>query len=55
MKFKVVEKGNPGKPDDKKKQYANAVNTGNLTIRDLTKEIAGHSSLTRGDIEKRVG
>jgi len=51
MKFKVVEKGNPSKPDEKRKQYASAVNAGNLSIKDLAKEIAGRSSLTRGDIE----
>ena len=51
MKYKIIEKGNPGDPKKEKKQYANAVNAGNLTIKELAKEIAGRSSLTRGDIE----
>ncbi|MDR1336050.1 MAG: DNA-binding protein, partial [Tannerella sp.] len=49
MKYKVVEKGNPSDPTAPKKQYANAVNAGRLTIKDFAKEIAGRSSLTRGD------
>jgi predicted histone-like DNA-binding protein len=51
MKYKVVKKGNPANPAAPKKQYANAVNAGKLTIKDFAKEIAGRSSLTRGDIE----
>ncbi|MDR1602262.1 MAG: HU family DNA-binding protein [Tannerella sp.] len=51
MKFRVVEKGNPGNPSAPKKKYANAVNAGKLGIKDFAKEIAGRSSLTRGDIE----
>jgi predicted histone-like DNA-binding protein len=51
MKYKVVEKGNPGKPTMPKKKYANAVNAGKFTIKQFSKEIAGRSSLTRGDIE----
>ena len=51
MKYKVVERGNPSNPASAKKQYANAVNAGKFTIKDFAKEIAGRSSLTRGDIE----
>ncbi|GHT69177.1 hypothetical protein AGMMS50239_35530 [Bacteroidia bacterium] len=51
MKYKLVEKGNPAKPEQPKKYYANAVNAGKFTIKDFAKEIAGRSSLTRGDIE----
>jgi predicted histone-like DNA-binding protein len=51
MKYKVVEKGNPGNPAMPKKKYANAVNAGKFTIKQFSKEIAGRSSLTRGDIE----
>jgi predicted histone-like DNA-binding protein len=51
MKFKTVKKGNPSDPSAPKKQYANAVNAGRLGIKDFAKEIAGRSSLTRGDIE----
>jgi predicted histone-like DNA-binding protein len=51
MKYKVIQKGNPQKPDDPKKQYASPVNAGRFTVRDFAKEIAGRSSLTRGDVE----
>jgi predicted histone-like DNA-binding protein len=51
MKFKLIEKGNPSQPTAPKKWYPSAVNAGKFTIRDFAKEIAGRSSLTRGDIE----
>ena len=51
MKYRIIEKTNPREPKAPKKQYANPVNAGNLTIKELAKEIAGRSSLTRGDIE----
>jgi predicted histone-like DNA-binding protein len=51
MKYKVIEKSNPQKLDEPRKWYANPVKSGKITIKDLSKEIAGRSSLTRGDIE----
>jgi predicted histone-like DNA-binding protein len=51
MKYRVIERGNPMQPGTPKKKYASPVNAGKLTIRDFAKEIAGRSSLTRGDIE----
>ncbi|MDR2836184.1 MAG: HU family DNA-binding protein [Bacteroidales bacterium] len=51
MKYKVVEKGNPINPEAPKKLYASPVNAGKFTVKDLANEIAGRSSLTRGDIE----
>ncbi|GHT70349.1 hypothetical protein FACS189452_10980 [Bacteroidia bacterium] len=51
MKFKLVERKNPQTPQAQGKFYANAVNTGKFTLKDFAKEIAGRSSLTRGDIE----
>jgi predicted histone-like DNA-binding protein len=51
MKYKLIERGNPRNPADAKKWYANPVNAGKLTIKDFASEIAGRSSLTRGDIE----
>jgi predicted histone-like DNA-binding protein len=51
MKFKLIEKGNPQQPTAPKKWYPSAVNAGKFTIKDFAKEIAGRSSLTRGDIE----
>jgi predicted histone-like DNA-binding protein len=51
MKYKIIERKNPQKPQEQGKYYANAVNAGTLTIRDFANEIAGRSSLTRGDVE----
>jgi len=51
MKFKLIEKGNPSQPAAPKKWYPSAINAGKFTIKDFAKEIAGRSSLTRGDIE----
>ena len=50
MKIKLVEKSNPNKREDKK-WYANAVNAGTKGLNDISRDIAGRSSLTRGDIE----
>lgn len=50
MKIKLVEKSNPNKREDKK-WYANAVNAGTKGLKDISRDIAGRSSLTRGDIE----
>jgi predicted histone-like DNA-binding protein len=51
MKYKVVLKGNPSNPDAPKKKYAVSSGTGKFTIKNFAKEIAGRSSLTRGDVE----
>jgi len=51
MKIKLVEKVNPADRSKPAKWYANAVNAGKKDIRSIAKEIAGRSSLTRGDIE----
>ena len=50
MKIRLVAKANPSKREEFK-FYANPVNMGKKTIRDIAREIAGRSSLTRGDIE----
>ncbi|MDR0872383.1 MAG: HU family DNA-binding protein [Prevotellaceae bacterium] len=51
MKFRLIERANPNQPSAPKKLYPSAVNAGKLTLKDLAKEIAGRSSLTKGDIE----
>jgi predicted histone-like DNA-binding protein len=51
MKYRVVRKVNPRNPAGPKLKYASPVNAGKLTLKELAKEIAGRSSLTRGDIE----
>lgn len=49
MKYKLVEKANPQKREEKK-WYANAVNQGTVSQREIAKNIADKSSLTVGDI-----
>ena len=51
MKIKLVEKRKPGTKTGPGKFYANPVNLGRKTLKDIAKDIAGRSSLTRGDIE----
>ena len=50
MKIKLQKKKNPQKRTEEK-FYANPVNLGKKTLRDIAHDIAGRSSLTRGDIE----
>ena len=50
MKIKMVQRKNPQKKSEVK-FYASPVNAGKKTLRDIAKDIAGRSSLTRGDIE----
>lgn len=50
MKYRLVKKGIPNKPDAPKKWYATAVNQGTINIKEISKEIAGRSSLTKGDV-----
>ena len=54
MKYKLVQKGNPSSPDTPKKWYASAVSSGKTTQGSLSKEIAGRSSLTKGDISSVI-
>lgn len=51
MKVKLVVRTNPRKQAEPGKWYANPVNAGKKTMHDIAKDIAGRSSLTRGDIE----
>ena len=46
----MVQRKNPQKKSEVK-FYASPVNAGKKTLRDIAKDIAGRSSLTRGDIE----
>lgn len=50
MRIKLVKRKNPMKKSEEK-YYANPVNLGKKTLKDIAKDIAGRSSLTRGDIE----
>ena len=46
----MVQRKNPQKKSETK-YYANPVNLGRKTLHDIARDIAGRSSLTRGDIE----
>lgn len=50
MKYKLVERKNPGKKDDPAKTYATPVWDGMIEIEELSDIIAGRSSLTKGDV-----
>ena len=54
MKIKLVERLNPIDRSKPAKLYANAVNAGKKDLKSIAKEIAGRSSLTRGDIENVI-
>ena len=51
MKYKIIKKTNPRDAKAPKKQYASPINTGKLTVRDLSKDVAARTTLTKGDIE----
>lgn len=51
MKIRLVERKSPLDRDKPAKWYANAVNVGKKDLKAIAKDIAGRSSLTRGDIE----
>ena len=46
LKYRLVQKGNPAKPDDPKKYYANAVTRGDISLRELAEEIAEISTVS---------
>ena len=50
MKIKMIQRKNPQKKSEVK-YYASPVNAGKKNLRDIAHDIAGRSSLTRGDIE----
>ena len=50
MKIKLIERRKPGTKTGPGKFYASPVNVGKKTLRDIAHDIAGRSSLTRGDI-----
>jgi len=54
VKYKVVEMGNPGNPTAPKKHYARIVSNGETSLHSLSKEIAGRSSLTVGDVKNVI-
>ena len=51
MKIKLIERRKPGTKTGPGKFYASPVNVGKKNLREIAHDIAGRSSLTRGDIE----
>jgi predicted histone-like DNA-binding protein len=49
VKYVVVEKGNPAKPGDPKKWYANTKSNGEVTLKALGKEITQRSTVNHAD------
>jgi predicted histone-like DNA-binding protein len=49
VNYKAVAKKNPLKQDDPPKYYANIVTSGNLTLRQLAKEISAISTVSAAD------
>ncbi|TGN30129.1 HU family DNA-binding protein [Empedobacter tilapiae] len=50
VKYNVIEKGYPGDPTAPKKFYASSVADGEVTLRNLSKEIAQTSSISESDV-----
>jgi predicted histone-like DNA-binding protein len=49
VKYAIVEKGNPQKPEEPKKWYASARSTGDVTLKTLGKEITQRSTVNHAD------
>lgn len=54
MKYKLTQRSNPMNAEATKKWYASPVLSGKLTQKSLSDEIAGRSSLTKGDISNVI-
>ena len=50
IKYKLVQKVNPAKPTDPKKFYANLVTRGEVSLRELAKEISIISTVSSPDV-----
>ncbi len=50
VKFNIVERGNPSKPEEPKKFYPSIQSSGRLTLRELAEHAADRSTLTTADI-----
>jgi predicted histone-like DNA-binding protein len=50
MKYKLIQKANPLEPGTRRKWYASPVKAGTINNYQLSKAIAGRSSLSRGDV-----
>ncbi len=50
VSYKVIAKGNPSKPNAPKKFYASTCSSGEISLRDLAKEIAEISTMSLPDV-----
>jgi predicted histone-like DNA-binding protein len=50
VKYNIVERGNPGKPEEPKKFYPSIQSSGRLTLRELAEQASDRSTLTAADI-----
>jgi predicted histone-like DNA-binding protein len=50
LKYRLVQKRNPSKPTDPNKFYANVVTRGEVTLRDLSKEVEQISTVSIVDV-----
>ena len=50
VSYSVIAKGNPSKPEDPKKYYASVNSSGEISLRDLAKEIAEISTMSLPDV-----
>lgn len=50
LKYRLIQRGNPGNSEAPKKFYANAVTRGEITTRQLAQEIASISTVSAVDI-----
>jgi len=54
MKYKLIQRRNPQKPDDPQKWYAAPVNQGTTSQRQIAEDIVALSSLSRGDVSNVI-
>jgi predicted histone-like DNA-binding protein len=54
MKYKLIERKNPQKPDEPGKLYASPVNAGTIRQRQISDDIVSLSSLSRGDVSNTI-
>jgi predicted histone-like DNA-binding protein len=54
MKYKFIERKNPQNPEAPGKLYASPVNDGKVSQREISADIVGLSSLSRGDVNNVI-
>ncbi len=54
MKYKLIERKNPQQPNERGKLYASPVNDGKVSQKEISADIVGLSSLSRGDVNNVI-